>query len=172
MPDIPFDDFDLSEAPILSLELEDLTQTVRLGRALAEVFAEGVFIGLLGNLGAGKTTLVQAMVEQLSPGLDARSPTYTLLNHYETRPPMVHIDLYRLEDYDDLESIAYWDYVEEPGAIRCVEWLDRIPNAWPGEGVLIALTRIGSARRARLWASDRYRQKIAEDVAERFREDL
>lgn len=171
MPDIPFDDFGLPEAPILSLELEDLTQTVRLGRALAEVFAEGVFIGLLGNLGAGKTTLVQAMVEQLSPGFEARSPTYTLLNHYETHPPMVHIDLYRLETYDDLESIGYWDYVEEPATISCVEWLDRIPNAWPGEGVLIELTRTGDARRARLWASDRYRSKVAQEVAARFTED-
>ncbi|AWV88995.1 tRNA (adenosine(37)-N6)-threonylcarbamoyltransferase complex ATPase subunit type 1 TsaE [Bradymonas sediminis] len=168
MPEIPFDAFGLPEAPLLSLDLDDLDQTVRLGRALAEVFGEGVFIGLLGNLGAGKTTLVQAMVAQLSPGFEARSPTYTLLNHYETQPPMVHIDLYRLESYDDLESIGYWDYVEEPSAISCVEWLDRIPNAWPGEGILIELTRTDEARRARLWASERYRAMLAEDVAARL----
>lgn len=168
-PDISLDALDLPHAPVFCVELADLAQTERLGRALAQVFSDGVFMGLLGNLGAGKTTLVQAMVEQLAPGFEARSPTYTLLNHYETNPPVVHIDLYRLETYDDLDSIGYWDYVEEPSAIRCVEWLNRIPTGWPGEGILIELKRSAEGRSARVWASERYRLR-AQEVASRLRE--
>lgn len=165
MPDRLCEEFGLPTEPILCVDLHDLADTARLGRGLAEVFSGGVFIGLLGNLGAGKTTLVQAMVDRLSPGVEARSPTYTLLNHYETCPPVVHIDLYRLETYDDLESIGYWDYVDELSAIRCVEWIDRIPHAWPGEGILIELARIGEVRQARLWASDDRIDELARKIS-------
>lgn len=168
-PDSLLEAFGLPPEPVFCVELQDLAQTERLGRALAQVFRGGVFMGLLGHLGAGKTTLVQAMVGQFAPDVDARSPTYTLLNHYETNPPVVHIDLYRLETYDDLDSIGYWDYVEEPAAIRCVEWLNQIPAAWPGEGILIELERRAEGRCARLWASERYRLR-AQELAERLRE--
>lgn len=156
MTEVRLQDFDLLGAPCVELEIDQLADTRRLACGLLEIFPTGGFIGLLGNLGAGKTTLVQAMAEVLAPGMEARSPTFTLLNSYETRPQIVHIDLYRLETYDDLESIGYWDYIGAPGVLGCVEWVDRIPHAWPGEGVLVQIERREAARRARLWPSAAY----------------
>lgn len=154
--------FGLSETPGLELDLSDEADTRRLGRALAAQLGAGAFVGLIGNLGAGKTTLVQAMVEALSPHAEATSPTYTLLNEYDTDPPVVHVDLYRLETYDELESIGYWDYAESGWAITCVEWLDRIPEAWPHEGLIVELERVDTQRSARLWATPDYKGLLAE----------
>ncbi len=153
-------DFDLAKTPAFELDLSDEAATRRLGYALADALDAGAFVGLIGNLGAGKTTLVQAVVERLSPHAEATSPTYTLLNDYETDPPVVHVDLYRLETYDELESIGYWDYAESGWAITFVEWLDRIPQAWPRHGLMIELERAGTTRTARLWASAEYRSTL------------
>ncbi len=66
---------------------------------------------------------------------------------------MVHMDLYRLETDGDLESIGYWDYLEERGAIVAVEWVDQVPGAWPGEGLLVELSHVGEGRVARVWSA-------------------
>jgi tRNA threonylcarbamoyladenosine biosynthesis protein TsaE len=89
------------------------------------------------------------------------------LNEYETDPPVVHVDLYRLETYDGLESIGYWDYAESQGAITCVEWLDRIPQAWPRRGLIVELQRVDSRRTAKLWASEAFDSVLA-DIATRL----
>lgn len=146
----------LEASPRLVVELSDEAETRRLGAALGAVLETGAFVGLVGALGAGKTTLVQSLVTALDADAQATSPTYTLLNEYATEPPVVHVDLYRLGGYDELESIGYWDYVESGRAITCVEWLDRVPDAWPRHGILIALERADGGRRARLWASPEY----------------
>lgn len=137
----PFEPFFETEAPDgLSLELPDVEATRRLGEVTAELLVEsGGFIGLIGDLGTGKTTFVKGLVESLADDIYARSPTYTLLNEYRTVPKVIHVDLYRLGDIDELATIGYWDYVEESRSIVCVEWLDRIPGAWPQEGTVIVL---------------------------------
>ena len=110
-------------------------------------------MGLVGQLGAGKTTLVQGLVETLAPETTATSPTYTLLHEYQTEPPIIHIDLYRLETYDELESIGYWDYVESGAGVSCVEWVDKVPEAWPAGArcFLVALLREDGARVAEVF---------------------
>jgi tRNA threonylcarbamoyladenosine biosynthesis protein TsaE len=157
--------FELPSSPALRLELVDATATRRLGAALAGVLEAGDFVGLVGQLGAGKTTLVQGMVEALDPNSTATSPTYTLLHEYETAPPIVHIDLYRLETYDELESIGYWDYVESGAAISCVEWVDQVPEAWPkgDRSLLLRLVRADGARVAELfWPPQAERHTLAD----------
>jgi tRNA threonylcarbamoyladenosine biosynthesis protein TsaE len=161
------DDFDplslgLDAEPAVELELANEEQTRQLAAQLADELQAGDFVGLVGPLGSGKTTLVKGLVASLSAQAEAHSPTYTLLNDYDTQPPVVHIDLYRLESFDDLESIGYWDYVESGQAITCVEWLDRIDQAWPRHGLVIALSRVGGGRRARIWGSSAYESLLAE----------
>lgn len=158
-------EFGFDAGPTLEVELPALDDTRRLGRALAQTLPErGLFIGLIGNLGAGKTTLVQALLESIAPGAEARSPTYTLLNHYQTQPPLIHIDLYRLDSADELETMGYWDYIESEGVLSCVEWIDRIPQGWPGRGILLQLERRGEERVARLWAAGQAAQAVVEKV--------
>ena len=159
--------YGLPDEPALELDLSDEQATRQLGMTLAKSLPAGAFVGLIGNLGAGKTTLVQSLVRTLSAEAEATSPTYTLLNEYATEPPVVHVDLYRLEAYDELESIGYWDYAESGFAITCVEWLDRIPEAWPRRGLIVEMERVDSTRSARIWATEDYRTNVAE-ISERL----
>lgn len=152
--------FSLEATPNHTLALADDAATRALGAALATTLEPGTFLGLIGTLGAGKTTLVQGMSQ--ASGVDgATSPTYTLVNLYDGHPPIVHMDLYRLETGDDLESIGYWDYVEAADALLCVEWLNHIPDAWPGSGVVLELTKPDNGRLARLWASPALSPQLA-----------
>ncbi len=118
--------------------LRDAQQTEQIGAALCAALRPGDFIGLSGPLGAGKTCITRGILAGLrpEPGHDVSSPTYTLMNHYKAQAPFVrvlHADLYRLEDMDDLESTGYWDAIEEAD-LALVEWIDKLPAAWPREG--------------------------------------
>lgn len=160
---------DLDGPADLSVTLDTPQATARLGQALGASLEPGAFVGLVGDLGAGKTTLVQHVVAALDPKAHATSPTYTLVNRYETtRPPVAHIDLYRLDGYDELESIGYWDVAESDHAVVFVEWLNRIVEAWPGQGLLVVLERHGEGRRARIWADGARAERVVSNLAERL----
>lgn len=97
-------------------------------------------VGLVGELGAGKTTLTRALVGAL-PGGDPRwvtSPTYAIVQPYSTQPPVRHADLYRLEGEDELDAIGYAEMMAEPG-INLVEWIGRVPGAAPAEWLELRL---------------------------------
>lgn len=98
----------------------------RLGRALlAERRDSGIVVGLTGELGAGKTTLVAGVLAALGHAGPVRSPTYALVEPYRCGDRDVyHCDLYRLEDPDQLEDLGYRDFVR-PGAIVLVEWPEK-----------------------------------------------
>ena len=138
-------------APLWQRVLPHDEATRALGAALARALRPADFLGLVGTLGAGKTTLVQGLVHALDPTLHTHSPTYTLINRYPTSPAIIHIDLYRLERHDDLESIGYWDAIEHPSVIACVEWFALIPGAWPERGAALRLEPIPQGRLATLW---------------------
>ena len=153
--------FGLEAAPLWARELDGEQATRALGEALGGALEAGDVLGLVGTLGAGKTTLVQGLCAALG-GAHVTSPTYTLINLYEDcEPPVAHVDLYRLERLDDLESIGYWDYLESERLVLCVEWISMLPGAWPGEGAVLVLEHHGGGRRARLWARGRARARLA-----------
>ncbi len=155
----------LSKAPVVTLRLRDEEETKELGRWIAAELGAGDFLGLIGDLGAGKTTLMKGMVEARSKNSEqALSPTYSLVQVYETTPPIFHMDLYRLQNWADLESIGYWDYLDRDGIV-CVEWLDRIPGAWPEQGVIILLSREGRQRTAVIWADEERGLSVRESIS-------
>jgi len=108
-------------------------ETQRLGRILGEVAKAGDSIALIGDLGAGKTHLIQAIATGLGVPSDVRvtSPTFTLVNIYRGgRMTLVHADLYRLEREAELVELGLDDWIGDE-ALVCVEWADRfaaLPN--------------------------------------------
>lgn len=96
------------------------------GALLATVSSAPLIIALAGDLGAGKTCFTRGFVEAVAAGADVpvSSPTWAVCNTYPTRPPVHHLDLYRLESEDDLESIGFWELLD--GAFVLVEWPDRV----------------------------------------------
>jgi tRNA threonylcarbamoyl adenosine modification protein YjeE len=132
-------------------ELPDEAATVALAGALAPLLEAGDSIALDGPLGAGKTTLVRALVAALGGAPDqVASPTYTLLHRYAARVPIVHIDAYRLAGPRDLSALGFDELADE--SIALVEWAERVREALPAPTRwTVALEHTGSgARRARV----------------------
>lgn len=101
-----------------------------LGFALAQHLQPGDLVGLIGDLGAGKTLLVQGLARGLAvpPSIRITSPTFTLINEYHGgRMPLYHADLYRLEDVRELDELGLDELVRRGDGALCVEWCDRFP---------------------------------------------
>jgi tRNA threonylcarbamoyladenosine biosynthesis protein TsaE len=98
----------------------------RFGEALGRDLAGPLVIGLSGELGTGKTTLVQAICAGLGARVLATSPTYALVHHYETSDarPVYHVDCYRLKSPDEARDLAFEDMVRDD-AIVLIEWPER-----------------------------------------------
>jgi tRNA threonylcarbamoyladenosine biosynthesis protein TsaE len=114
----------------MKIFLADAEATLRLGITLGESLTTGSVILLEGDLGAGKTTLVQGIGKGLGITELVVSPTFTLINEYtEGRLPLYHLDLYRLEPQEvaALNLETYWEGVEVIPGIVAIEWAERMP---------------------------------------------
>ena len=121
-------------------------ETLALGAQLGKLLQAGDFVGLIGDLGAGKTQLVRGVAAGADvPAAQVASPTFAIVYPYLGRLPIYHADFYRLESYDELYATGFTDLLAGDGAVL-VEWLDRIPRAAPPE-LLLMRFRISDAER-------------------------
>jgi tRNA threonylcarbamoyladenosine biosynthesis protein TsaE len=115
---------------MVSIFLADAVATKNLGKQLGQSLPPKSVILLEGDLGAGKTTLIQGIGEGLGISEAIVSPTFTLINEYtEGRLPLYHIDLYRLssDGVDSLHPEIYWEGIEVTPGITAIEWAQRLP---------------------------------------------
>jgi len=152
----------LKSASALSIQAGKTTQTLRLSNAeathqfgieLGRSLHEGSILLLEGDLGSGKTTLVQGIGEGLGIVEPIISPTFTLINEYiHGRLPLYHLDLYRLEpaDVKALNLESYWDEQETPLGIVAIEWPGRLPYL-PDSYLKILLTHTSEGSRLVQW---------------------
>ena len=130
------------------IELPDAQATEALGRALAVEIRTGDVVALFGSLGAGKTTLARGILHGLGHGGDVASPTFPIVVAYEppdTRLPLWHVDLYRIENPSELEELGL-DEARLEGAL-VIEWPERLPVLWP-EALRLSLDRRPGGGRA------------------------
>ncbi len=116
------------------LEAPDEAATLEIAAAQAAWLEPGDFVGLTGDLGAGKTTFARGLIRALarSRDLEAPSPTFTLMQVYDTpRGPVVHGDFYRLRGPRELENLGWDEAVAD--AIAVVEWPERVAEALPAD---------------------------------------
>jgi len=117
-------------------------ETIALGRELAASLAPGAVL-LIGNLGAGKTTLAKGIVEGLNaaPADEVSSPTFTLIHQYGQTgtAPVYHIDLYRLDEARQVESLGLEDLFAS-GSVVLLEWAERFPTLLPRQRMEIRLS--------------------------------
>ena len=108
--------------------LESLEDTKNLGIELAKKIQqrksrEAFIVFLVGDLGTGKTTLVKEIIHALGVNDQIKSPTFTIIEPYEnTLANIYHMDLYRINNSSELESIGLEEYLNEPNAIIFIEW--------------------------------------------------
>ena len=124
--------------------LRGAQETIAFGRRLGRLLQPGDWVALTGEMGAGKTTLVQGIVEGIHPGQKSRSPTYVRVEVYGSRPAIVHADLYRLEAAEEWDTLGIEDLARaESGAVVVVEWADRAPGRLPSDRLLVSLRYAG-----------------------------
>ncbi|MDP8225419.1 MAG: tRNA (adenosine(37)-N6)-threonylcarbamoyltransferase complex ATPase subunit type 1 TsaE [Candidatus Lernaella stagnicola] len=147
----------------------DEEETREWGKRLAVYLRPGDVVGLVGELGAGKTRFAQGLARGLGVPADTviTSPTFTLLAIYESgRLPFYHFDFYRLETAVDLERIGAEEYLWGEG-VCAVEWAERIPEALPDETLYVNFVIDGDTRRLDFrGAAHRWREVLDTLVAE------
>jgi tRNA threonylcarbamoyladenosine biosynthesis protein TsaE len=118
------------------------------GAAFAARLVAGDVVLLHGDLGAGKTTLTQGIAAGLGVPDAVQSPTFTLVQEHEGRRlNLYHLDLYRLEDPSELESIGYETWLEPVDGVTVIEWPERAGDWLPEEFWLIQIAHLGGDRR-------------------------
>lgn len=122
-------------------------ETFSLGERLGRVLEPLDFVGLTGQLGAGKTQLSRGIAQGAGVPLeDVSSPTYAIIQTYSGRITLHHADLYRLSTQDDLYSVGYFDLLEQEAAML-VEWVDQVPGAAPADALRITIDVLTATER-------------------------
>ncbi len=134
---------------MLDRALPDEAATRAAGRALGALLAGGDSVALIGDLGAGKTTLVQAVAAGagVAPEVAVTSPTFTLVQSYPAaRLTIVHVDLYRIEHARELRELGLDELIGGADTAALVEWADRFV-VLPRDHLRVELSHDGDARR-------------------------
>jgi tRNA threonylcarbamoyladenosine biosynthesis protein TsaE len=122
-------------------------ETRAFGRALGAALSRRGFVGFEGQLGSGKTVAIQGAAEGLGYDGYVTSPTFVLVNEYEGRVPILHVDLYRIEDARELEDVGYREIFFVDG-VALVEWADRAPELLPPDRLRVVIDIEGPDDRA------------------------
>jgi tRNA threonylcarbamoyladenosine biosynthesis protein TsaE len=114
-------------------------ETEALGEKIAAKLNPGNVVALFGGMGMGKTTLTRGLARGLGVPDGVSSPTFALVHEYEGRVPVYHFDMYRVQNWDDLYSTGFFDYLDT-GGILIVEWSENIENALPETSIQIRIS--------------------------------
>jgi tRNA threonylcarbamoyladenosine biosynthesis protein TsaE len=158
----------------IELETDTADRTREVGAALATLLQPRDAVILTGDLGAGKTTLVQGIGRGLGVDDHVASPTFTLVKEYTGRLDVAHVDVYRLERVQDVVDLAL-DELGGPERVLLIEWGDAISDLLPEDRLRVELTteradaetrRIAITPQGRSWA---VRWERLEQVLDPFR---
>ena len=147
--------------------LADEAATMRLGEDIAMALRPGDVVALRGDLGAGKSTLARALIRALADdvGLEVPSPTFTLVQSYDTRVPVHHFDLYRLSSADELDELGFPEVLADGAAL--IEWPERAEDRLPDTAVTIELVHRDDGRLAQITGVGPALERIARSLAMR-----
>lgn len=123
--------------------LKTLADTLAFGRLLGQAAQPGDVICLDGDLGAGKTTLTQAIAQGLEVPADeyVTSPSFAILHEYQGRIPLYHMDFYRLTDAADIQDLGLDEYLFLSG-LAVLEWCERAGDLVPATRLKITMTTL------------------------------
>ena len=124
---------------VIEIETETADRTREVGQALASMLEPRDTVVLTGDLGAGKTTLVQGIGRGLGVDEHVASPTFTLVREYMGRLDIAHVDVYRLERVQDVLDLAL-DELGGPDRVLLIEWGDAVSDLLPDDRLRVELT--------------------------------
>ncbi len=123
-------------------------ETQAVGRQIASLLPPHAIVLLIGNLGAGKTTLTKGIVEgrNAAPADEVSSPTFTLIHEYGEPVTVYHADLYRLDTVEQVRRLGLEELFDRP-ALLLVEWGERFPELFPEDHIKIRIDHAGEDKR-------------------------
>jgi len=134
---------------------------MRLGKRLGRLLEPGDVVALVGDLGTGKTQFIKGLAEGLGVGKATyvSSPSFTLINEYQGRIPLYHIDLFRLASEKEVEGLGLEEYFRGNG-ITAIEWADKVSSLLPDELLWVKILYKGEHTRSLeiLAKGDRYQR--------------
>ena len=122
-------------------------ETILLGERIGRSLKPDDIVALSGCLGAGKTTLIQGIAKGLGVENWVTSPTFTLINEFEGKLNLYHIDLYRIENIDDAEDLAIEEYFTK-GGVTVIEWAEKIDSILPEKTIRIGIKIVSENERS------------------------
>ncbi len=125
----------------LAVVTRNVEETRIIGASLAPVLLPGDVISLTGDLGAGKTALVQGLAAALGVENRVTSPTFTIVHQYDGRFPIIHLDIYRLQSFQEVIDLGFEEFLS-PEAIIAIEWGEAISPMLPRRYLEIEMRRL------------------------------
>ena len=125
---------------------ESEQDTERIGEEFSKALPGGTVVAMYGDLGAGKTAFVRGSQAPSLWPCRVSSPTFTIVNEYLGKRELIHFDMYRLSDADELFDIGWEDYLNR-GAVCAVEWSEKVEDAFFGDEIVVRIEKLGDTRR-------------------------
>lgn len=123
--------------------VENIEQTINIGRQIGKLTNPGDIICLIGDLGTGKTHLTKGIAEGLEIQEHITSPTFNIVNEYEGRLKFYHFDVYRVNDPDEIAAIGFDEYIFSQG-VSVIEWANYIEELIPDEHLTIIIEKVNN----------------------------
>ena len=123
---------------MVKIYLENEEQTKAIGYKLGQLLTPKSVVCLIGDLGAGKTTMTQSLAKALEVDDYITSPTFNIVNEYEGRMPLYHFDVYRIGSSDEMYDIGFDEYIDGEG-VCIIEWANLIEDILPNEYLYIEM---------------------------------
>lgn len=121
-------------------------ETIELGRTLSSGLRAGDVVAFYGELGAGKTTMIKGIAAGLGVADVVKSPSFVIVTEYVGRLPVYHVDLYRLNENSDFESIGLDSYLDGDG-VCLIEWAERAEQVLSESTIRVRMSVEGTGRR-------------------------
>lgn len=125
---------------LLRINVDNIKETEKIGYMLGKLLTGGEIICMIGDLGAGKTTMTQSIAKGLDVEDYVTSPTFTIINEYSGRCPLYHFDVYRINDVDEMYDLGYEEYFYSNG-VSIIEWANIIEEILPTERLNIEISK-------------------------------
>lgn len=148
---------------MIKIYLENEEQTRDIGFKLGKLLTPRSVVCLIGDLGAGKTTMTQSLAQSLEVDDYITSPTFTIVNEYEGNMPLYHFDVYRIGSSEEMYDIGYDEYINSDG-VCIIEWANLIEDILPNEYLDIELSYKDMGREMILKPVGEKYKKIVEEL--------
>jgi len=134
-------------APATEIVTAGPEETEAAGERLGRTLGAGAVVALIGELGAGKTCFVQGLVRGLGATVRATSPTFVLVNQYQGRVVVYHVDAYRTDSMTELIDLGLLELMGGPG-VTIIEWADKLRSLLPPDTIHVHIDGVGDEPRS------------------------